>query len=210
MLPKIEQVFVALVCISALLAGMISYSYFTAPYRGLPKPSLGHKWSQVFNDEFRGKTIDPSKWVDCYDWYSTTYNGCTNSGNNELEWYTTNQVTEQKGYVQLKAVTAPIIGLNISNQTQTYSYQSGMISTGRPIWNSQPKEEFRYGYFEARIKVSSGKGIWPAFWLLPSNHNWPPEIDIMEILGDAPSNVLMTYHWGDASAPQKDVSILGA
>jgi beta-glucanase (GH16 family) len=55
-------------------------------------------------------------------------------------------------------------------------YPSGMIRS---------RQTFRYGYFEARIKLPPGKGLWPAFWLNSDydKHgklSWPPEIDIME------------------------------
>ena len=34
-----------------------------------------------------------------------------------------------------------------------------------------------------RTKLPRGKGLWPAFWLLPSSHKWPPEIDVFEMFG---------------------------
>jgi beta-glucanase (GH16 family) len=48
---------------------------------------------------------------------------------------------------------------------------------------------FQYGEISARIKVPSGDGVWPAFWLLgndSSTNQWPNcgEIDIMETRGD--------------------------
>src|SRR3974390_1790101 len=37
--------------------------------------------------------------------------------------------------------------------------------------------------------------MWPAFWLLPDPLAWPPEIDVLEILGHEPKKVYMTHHF---------------
>jgi beta-glucanase (GH16 family) len=66
-------------------------------------------------------------------------------------------------------------------------YSSGMISTRGSIAQ-------RHGFFEMRARWSGGKGVWPAFWLLPSSGAWPPEIDIMEAHGDKPDVVFQTKH----------------
>ena len=45
------------------------------------------------------------------------------------------------------------------------------------------KRSWKYGWFEARLKVSDVPGAWPAFWMMPQNYKtWPGdgEIDIME------------------------------
>jgi beta-glucanase (GH16 family) len=76
-------------------------------------------------------------------------------------------------------------------------YTSGMIS-------SQPSFSQTYGYFEARVKLPKGKGLWPAVWMLPADFGWPPEIDIMESIGD-PQQAFMTVHSGPV--PTKGVEV---
>ena len=51
-----------------------------------------------------------------------------------------------------------------------------------------------YGYFEVDAKLPSGQGMWPAFWLLPENNTWPPELDVFEQLGKDPNKIYMTSH----------------
>jgi len=52
----------------------------------------------------------------------------------------------------------------------------------------------QYGYFEARMRLSDWPGGFPAFWLLPSDHAWPPEIDVMEQIGGRPNEVFQMGH----------------
>jgi beta-glucanase (GH16 family) len=68
-------------------------------------------------------------------------------------------------------------------------FASGLIS-------SQPSFSQLYGYFEIRAKLPAGKGLWPALWMLPADLTWPPEIDIMESLGD-PRTVYASVHTKD-------------
>ncbi len=53
--------------------------------------------------------------------------------------------------------------------------ESGML---RSKWTGE------YGYFEIRMKVPRGRGLWPAFWLNPQDQKWPPEIDVVEIVNN--------------------------
>jgi beta-glucanase (GH16 family) len=81
---------------------------------------------------------------------------------------------------------------------QGRAYTSARITT-------QGKQEFKYGRFEARIKLPSGRGIWPAFWLLGANVGtvgWPQsgEIDIMEYRGQEPNVVHGSLHGPGYSA----------
>jgi beta-glucanase (GH16 family) len=58
---------------------------------------------------------------------------------------------------------------------------------------------FTYGRVEARIKVPSGTGLWPAFWMLGDDiysKGWPEsgEIDVMETIGSLPKELNGTVH----------------
>jgi beta-glucanase (GH16 family) len=58
-----------------------------------------------------------------------------------------------------------------------------------------------YGYFEIRAKMPKGKGLWPAFWLLPQDGEWPPEIDVLELLCQDTQTVYTTLHFKTADNP---------
>ena len=106
-------------------------------------------------------------------------------GNNELQFYTdrTDNVVVQNGYLIITAK---------QENYQGSSYTSARLKT-QNLFNQ------KYGRFEARIKLPLGKGLWPAFWMLGANieqDGWPQcgEIDIMEYLGNKPTEVLGTLH----------------
>ena len=67
------------------------------------------------------------------------------------------------------------------------SYSSGLLT-------SKGSFSQKYGVFEIGAKMPRRKGLWPAFWLLPANNTWPPELDILEILGDNPQNLYVSWH----------------
>ena len=61
------------------------------------------------------------------------------------------------------------------------------------------RAEWTYGRFEARAILPSGRGTWPAIWMLPDLNQyggWPRagEIDIMEHVGFDPDRVHSTVH----------------
>jgi beta-glucanase (GH16 family) len=62
---------------------------------------------------------------------------------------------------------------------------SGML---RSKWTGQ------YGYYEIRMKVPAGRGLWPAFWLNPEDQKWPPEIDVVEIVDNGRDTSRASFH----------------
>ena len=111
--------------------------------------------------------------------------------NNELQSYVDSpeNIYLQDGNLVLKPVE------NMS-EDGSVSYTSGRI-------NTQHKHDFKYGLFEARVKVPEGQGFLPAFWMMPTDENlygqWPRcgEIDIMEVLGNNTDTSYGTIHYGN-------------
>ena len=128
-------------------------------------------WYLIWHDEFNGDSIDPVKW---------RVENAALIKNNELQYYSPDEVSIQDGILTLKSRKRYMGGRN---------YTSGLVETKGKFWQT-------FGRFEVRAKLPKGKGIWPAHWLLPINGSWPPEIDIMELLGHDPYTVYMSNHWG--------------
>lgn len=59
-----------------------------------------------------------------------------------------------------------------------------------------------YGYYECECQSASARGTWGAFWMLPSDNSWPPEIDIFEHPRNGTitnSFTTATNHWLDGN-----------
>jgi beta-glucanase (GH16 family) len=178
-----------------LLLGSIAFPLLDRAAAGaatvLPTGSSGGA-NLVFGDEFDGTALNAANWHTCSWWSSTT---CSIETNNELELYTKNNVSVANGMLKLQARRENAVAWN----GKTYNYTSGMISSGGRSGSIPAGFTFRYGYTEARVKVPAGQGLWPAFWTLPSDYSWPPEIDVMEILGHTPTVTEMHYHYLDGA-----------
>jgi beta-glucanase (GH16 family) len=150
----------------------------------------------LFSDDFDGAAINTSKWTTCYWWNN---NGCTISSNNELEWYQPYDVLVSNGTLKLQAEKRTVKG----SDGKTYNYTSGVVTTGRATWQDAAPDKFafKYGYAEIRAKVPKGKGLWPSFWMLSTDQDWPPEIDAFTTIGQTPNiaNFALSYLSSDGT-----------
>ncbi|WP_338590506.1 glycoside hydrolase family 16 protein [Shewanella khirikhana] len=150
----------------------------------------------VWSDEFDGNSLDQSKWS--YQLGDGCDIGLCGWGNNEREYYKEANVTVSGGLLTLTAK---------KERTKGSAYSSGRI---RSIF----KGDFKYGRVEARMKLPAGQGLWPAFWMLPTEETYggwaaSGEIDIMEAVnlgGTGANEVHGTLHFG---APWPDNQYVG-
>lgn len=141
-------------------------------------------WKLIWHDEFDGNEINRSNWTfDLGGW---------GWGNGEAQNYTDRpeNARVENGLLVIEA--------------RQEKYEGSYYTSARLL--TQGLQSFQYGRIEARIKVPTGKGFWPAFWMLgsdfqrnpndPYDSNWPDagEIDIMEYVGREPDLIMGTVH----------------
>jgi len=138
----------------------------------------------IWADEFDGTELDLNNWQ--YMFGDGSALGIPGWGNNELQYYTNRESN----------ISVAFGNLFITAQNEFFggrSYTSARI-------RSMGLQDFQYGRIEARIQLPSTPGIWPAFWMLPTNSpygGWASsgEIDIMESVNYA-DNMHGTIHYG--------------
>src|SRR4051794_4973763 len=152
-------------------------------------------WKLVWSDEFDGPAIDRAKWD--FDLGNGFYNYDANMwiggwGNNELQYYTREPENAliKDGVLHIRAVKESRDG---------FGYTSARLRSRKR--DGSPLFAKLYGRFEFRAKLPTGKGVWPALWMLPQEEKyggWPSsgEIDILEARGQKPTEVLGTLHFG--------------
>ena len=131
----------------------------------------------TFQDEFdgpAGSPPDPARWS--YDL------GAGGWGNHELQSYTDdprNVFQDGRSHLVIRATRQ--VTAATGDDPPGIRYHSARITT---------RDRFAQccGSFEARIKVASRRGLWPAFWLMGQDigtAGWPDcgEVDVLEDFG---------------------------
>ena len=162
----------ALACVVAA-CGMSEEEPDPAPDLLVCEPGDDLAWNDEFDED---GPPNASRWR-----YDTGGHGW---GNQELQFYTvarSKNVRVEDGRLIIEAHREPWQGRD---------YTSTRLLS---------RQEWTYGRFEARAILPSGRGTWPAIWMLPDLDQyggWPRagEIDIMEHVGFDPDQVHSTVH----------------
>lgn len=141
----------------------------------------------IWEDNFDGNVLQEE------NWNIETGDGCPELcgwGNNEKQIYSKENFKVVNGF------------LTITAKKESENYSSAKI-------NTKGKKEFQYGRIEVKAKLATGKGLWPAFWMLGSNVNevgWPlcGEIDILEYVGREPESIFTTLHTKNSHGNSKN------
>lgn len=166
-----------------------------APDADLPdwlgtRPPVDGEWIETFRDDFEGTSIDSKKW----NVYSPNYW-------DKRSHFSRDNVIVESGLAKLR-FERKTGRHNDEPDGKVTDYQTGFLDT-------YDKWTQRYGYFEARMKLPTAPGLWPAFWSMPDRGEedgpqWKRmqtsrggmEFDIMEYLTRwGPYRHNIAFHW---------------
>lgn len=142
-----------------------------------PATNTGGQWELVWADEFNYQGLpDPNKWS-----YESGF-----IRNREKQYYTKARLENAR------VENGVLIIESRKEQYEKGEYTSASLHT-------RGKAEWVYGRIEVRAKLPTGKGMWPAIWMLGINQDkvgWPAcgEIDIMENVGFDPNTICANIH----------------
>jgi beta-glucanase (GH16 family) len=187
----------------------------SAGAEGEPADDAGHAaavggaaWALTFSDEFDtpvdgrvGSGIDPAKWAHEVN--------CWGGGNDEQQCYTARSENSfvEGGSLHIVAREEAYSGPAVNDDDP--GYDPADTSSTLPFTSARLRSkglyDFKYGRVELRAQLVGGRGMWPAFWMLPSMGvygAWPAsgEIDVLEAVNldveGVPREVHGTLHYG--------------
>ena len=171
----------------AVLSCATIVAFAAAPKDAAPADGSGTPdgWKAVWTDEFDSTEIDRKKWD--FDLGNRLPSGQPGWGNGELQHYTSRPENTR--------VADGMLHIRVVREL----YEDAPFTSAR--LKTKGRFAKRYGRFEIRAKLPTGKGVWPAIWMLPEENKYggwaaSGEIDIMEARGQEPTKVLGTLHYG--------------
>ena len=175
-----------LACVAGLSAALSSCaapsvsSTTSAP----PVPPPGHKlvWSDEFNVD---GAPDPKNW--------TFEHGFVR--NHELQFYQPQNAVVKDGILVIEARREAVPNPRHEPGSDDWKKKDAVSTFTSASILTRGLHQWTYGRFELRARIDTRPGLWPAWWTLGIDREWPHngEIDIMEYYkGD----VLANFAWG--------------
>ena len=127
----------------------------------------------VWSDEFdKPGSPDPKNWG-----YEEGF-----VRNEEAQWYQKENARVENGMLIIEARKERKLSPDYKPGSTDWKTARQFAEYTSSCLQSQGKREFRYGRFEARARIDTRPGSWPAFWTLGATGHWPMggEIDILE------------------------------
>lgn len=102
--------------------------------------------------------------------------------NHELQWYQPENAWCENGMLILEARKETKPNPAYDSTKNDWKSKRSLVEYTAASLNTRGLHEWKFGRFEMRAKIEVGPGLWPAFWTLGVNGEWPSngEIDIME------------------------------
>ncbi len=139
-----------------------------------------YNWILVYEENFNGNALDKSMWR-IRPWGE----GSICPPFNAIEYNTLDNVEVSNGTMKIWVKNEHVFKKPVSwaSPTDTLKHYGGRVNYPRDFYytssNIWTRYKFRFGKFEARIKIPSGRGYWPAFWLYTGEPR-AAELDIFE------------------------------
>ncbi|HEX3048953.1 MAG TPA: glycoside hydrolase family 16 protein [Bacillota bacterium] len=152
--------------------------------------SKSESWNLVWQEDFSGPVLKEDEWRVTVQ--GENYNNEDQAYINDLD-----NLQVKEGSLILTCIKEPWTGVsnrNGSTAVVTQQYTSAEVNS---------KRSWTYGRFEIRAKAANTIGILSALWMTPLDGDWPPEIDIMEVLGNSANTAYFTHHYGGTGEAHK-------
>lgn len=188
------------------LIALTGLAMWLSPTAAFASTSAPAGWKLVFEEDFTSLRLweggeGEGIWEPHYPWASRT-----NETNSELQYYVDPRPGRDAPEIValtpfsinegILSIRGDVIPPEHRDKADGHEFSAGMLTTYR-------SRSFTYGYFEMRARIPAGRGLWPAFWLLPVEIAWPPEIDVMEVIGHEVDRLYVHLHTGQGEEQTK-------
>lgn len=143
-------------------------------------------WKLVWADEFETKgPPDPKKWA-----FEKGF-----MRNEEHQWYQPENAFCENGFLIIEGKREKKSNPNYEAGSKDWRKNREFIEYTASSMETRGIASWKYGRFEMRGKIDTRSGLWPAFWTLGTEGEWPRngEIDIMEFYR---GKLLANVAWG--------------